>query len=131
MIRLLLRDAAATGTLPRAGVFSFQLDAHEGYLYNTSSKTAVASKVGESSLTIDFDQGRFATRLGLTAGSRSAVLDSQSRDYASGELVYDITRSNGAVSGVVGGPDGTQAGYLYTRTLDDKRQFVGATLWKR
>ena len=35
------------------------------------------------------------------------------------------------VSGVVGGPDGTQAGYLYTRTIDANRQFVGATLWQR
>lgn len=127
----LVRDPAVGGNLPRAGVFSFQLAAHEGYLYNASTKSAVASKVGESSLTIDFDQGRFSTRLGLSSGIRSAVLEAEGRVYGTGELVHDISRSNGAVSGVVGGPDGTQAGYLYTRTIDANRQFVGATLWQR
>jgi hypothetical protein len=127
----LVRDPAAAGALPKAGVFGFQLAAHEGYLYNPATKSAQAAKVGESSLTIDFDQGRFATRLGLSAGTRSTVLDAQGKVYATGEMVHDLTRSNGAVSGVVGGPGGTQAGYLYTRTIEGNRQFVGATFWQR
>lgn len=127
----LVRDPSVASTLPRAGVFDFQLAAHEGYLYNPQTRSAQAAKVGESSLTIDFDQSRFATRLGLSAGTRSTVLEAQGKVYASGEMVHDITRSNGTVSGVVAGPDGTQAGYLYTRTIEGNRQFVGATFWQR
>ena len=127
----LVRNPSAAGSLPRAGVFSFQLAAHESYLFNPATQSAQPAKVGESSLTVDFDQGRFTTRLGLSAGTRSAVLDAQGRVYATGEMVHDITRSNGAVSGLVGGPDGTQAAYLYTRTIEGNRQFVGATSWQR
>lgn len=127
----LVRDPSAPVSLPRAGVFNFQLAAHDGYLYNAATGAAVPSAVGEASLSIDFDRSQFATRLTLSADGKTGLVDAKGTVYPTGEFVYDLLRSRGVVNGVVGGATGTEAGYLYHTAIDLNRQFVGATLWRR
>ena len=92
---------------------------------------ATPASASNATLTVDFDQSRFSTRLQLGAGAVSAVLDAQGKVYSSGDFSSSVVYSNGVVKGVLGGQGGMEAGYLYQTNVDGNRQFLGATSWRR
>jgi hypothetical protein len=127
----LTRDLADQSLPPTKGVFSFRLLGHEGFLIDSGTQRSTPSVVSQASLRIDMDAARFSTKLLLSAADVSAWLESKGSVSQLGLLLAQPgADSNALVQGTLAN-SGSQAAYIYVRTLDAQRRFVGATSWRK
>ena len=119
--------------LPQTGKVGFVLRDHEVFLVQPNGK-ATALGVQSPELLIDFPSQRFSTRLDLT-GAQDGVLSFRSSGgiTATGLLMNDQAEQPATLlRGVVAGPGGSQAGYLFEQRLGPEQGRVsGATRWAR
>lgn len=127
----LTRDLADQSLPPTKGVFSFRLLGHEGFLIDSGTQRSTPSTVSQASLRIDMDAARFSTKLLLSAADVSAWLESKGSVSQLGLLLAQPgVDSNALIQGTLAN-SGSQAAYIYVRTLDAQRRFVGATSWRK
>jgi hypothetical protein len=127
----LTRDLADQSLPPTKGVFSFRLLGHEGFLIDSGTQRTTPSTVSQASLRIDMDAARFSTKLLLSAADVSAWLESKGSVSQLGLLLAQPgVDSNALIQGTLAN-SGSQAAYIYVRTLDAQRRFVGATSWRK
>ncbi|TXI92995.1 MAG: hypothetical protein E6Q34_05950 [Burkholderiaceae bacterium] len=126
----LLREKTDEFALPNEGVVSFKLADSESYLVNLD-KTLTSATVTSPSLTIDFANRKYNTALTVNVPGISPVgIQSQGSITFQG---YFISESNSPSTNVDGtlNRDGSQAGYLFQRFLNNGTSVVGATRWIR
>ena len=112
-------------------MFSFRLLGHEGFLIDSGTQRTTPSTVSQASLRIDMDAARFSTKLLLSAADVSAWLESKGSVSQLGLLLAQPgVDSNALIQGTLAN-SGSQAAYIYVRTLDAQRRFVGATSWRK
>ena len=130
---LLRVSSTAVLPLPQTGKVGFVLRDHEVFLVQPNGK-ATALGVQSPELLIDFPSQRFSTRLDLT-GAQDGVLSFRSSGgiTATGLLMNDQAEQPATLlRGVVAGPGGSQAGYLFEQRLGPEQGRVsGATRWAR
>ena len=130
---LLRVSSTAVLPLPQTGKVGFVLRDHEVFLVQPNGK-ATALGVQSPELFIDFPSQRFSTRLDLT-GAQDGVLSFRSSGgiTATGLLMNDQAEQPATLlRGVVAGPGGSQAGYLFEQRLGPEQGRVsGATRWAR
>jgi hypothetical protein len=126
----LLREKTEEFTLPTAGVASFKLADSESYLVN-ADKTLTTAAITSPALTIDFGNRRYDTSLTVKAPGISPVgIQSQGTITFQGYFISESNSPNTFVDGALN-RDGSQAGYLFQRFLENGTSVVGATRWIR
>lgn len=116
--------------MPASGKFSFGLQNSEAYVVNAANGTARAATINNALLSIDFGAHTFATSLDLSADGSTYAISGRGGIGRDGKLFSDFTSPAG-ILGAVAGKDATQAGYVFTQSLDSKNAAVGATQWSR
>ncbi|MDR0781137.1 MAG: FecR domain-containing protein [Pseudomonadales bacterium] len=105
-------------------------DLKQAQVFYTRGDAANAVDVLGGLLNIDFDQGRFDTRLSLSQEQLGALtLSSQGSISSGGYFNDDHSVAGQIVSGAVS-LDGKEAGYLFEKTLENGL-LQGLTLWGR
>lgn len=130
---LLRVSNAAVMPLPQNGRVGFVLRDYEAFLVPPNGK-ATALGVQSPELLIDFSNQRFSTRLELTGAQAEALsFRSSGGITATGLLMNDqAEQPTKLLRGVIAGPGGSQAGYLFEQRLSDGLGKVsGATRWVR
>lgn len=126
----IVRSAWVNRELPTGSEVQFRLYRSEAYL-NQGGQLSSAS-VSDPTLTMNFDQRRFATNLTVQHNSLNAPLklhaEGAIRPY--GFFFEDAAASNMRVDGALG-PQGKQAGYLFLHDITPGSSAVGATHWVR
>jgi len=121
--------------MPSQGVFSFQLVDYQALLVTGAGAQAITrpATVVNPSLRIDFGNNQFATEIGIQGpDGRVTPLVAQGSVERSGALRSDERLSNGIVSGVLAGPEATEAGYVFHRSvLGGAESAFGVTRWAR
>lgn len=121
--------------MPSQGVFSFQLVDYQALLVTGAGAQANTrpATVVNPSLRIDFGNNQFATEIGIQGpDGRVTPLVAQGSVERSGALRSDERLSNGIVSGVLAGPEATEAGYVFHRSvLGGAESAFGVTRWAR
>jgi hypothetical protein len=117
--------------MPATGSYVFGLQPNsQAYVVDLTTGNASAAAISNASLSIDFGNRAFSTRLDLTASGSTHVISGQGGVSSDGKLFSDYTSPAG-ISGALAGKNATQAGYVFTQSLDAKSTAVGATLWAR
>jgi hypothetical protein len=115
-----------TGT----STFTLQPSASVAYLINSTTGIATQAAISNASLSINFGKSSFLTQLNLTANGTPHAISGSGGVSSNGKLFSDLT-SAAAINGALAGKNATQAGYVFTQSLDSKTTAVGATLWGR
>jgi hypothetical protein len=125
----IVRDQQTNMVLPSAGVYGFALQSHESYILSEGSN-AVAARIENPSLNVDFNQQRFDTRFRVATDAQQVDVKSHGSVLRDGSLVSD---QFGVTANVVGtlANSGQQAGFLYQQRINDRQTAVGATHWAR
>lgn len=116
--------------MPATGSYVFGLQGYEAYVVNSTTGNASAAVISNASLSIDFGNRAFSTRLDLTASGSTYAISGRGGVSSDGKLFSDYTSPAG-ISGALAGKNATQAGYVFTQSLDAKSTAVGATQWAR
>ncbi len=130
---LLRVTSTAVLPLPQTGRVGFVLRDYEAFLVQPNG-TTTALGVQSPELLIDFSSQRFSTRLELTGAPAGALpFRSSGGITATGLLMNDqAEQPANLLRGVVAGPGGSQAGYLFEQRLSPELGRVsGATRWAR
>jgi hypothetical protein len=130
---LLRVSNTAVVPLPQSGRVGFVLRDHEAFLVQPNGQ-ALALGVQSPELLIDFTSQRYSTRLELTGGQNGVIsFRSSGGITATGGLMNDQAEQPAAfLRGLVAGPGGSQAGYLFEQRLGENQGRVsGATRWAR
>ncbi|MFZ9735371.1 MAG: FecR family protein [Burkholderiaceae bacterium] len=121
--------------MPSQGVFAFQLVDYQALLITGAGPQASTrpATVVNPSLKIDFGSNQFSTEIGIQGpDGRVTPLVAQGSVERSGALRSDERLSNGIVSGVLAGPEATEAGYVFHRSvLGGAESAFGVTRWAR
>ncbi|CAB1367180.1 conserved protein of unknown function [Denitratisoma oestradiolicum] len=124
-----LMSSSMPETLPKQGVAGFNLRAGEAYLREGASLTPMVLR--DASLTVDFGNRRFDTRLTVSGAGLDLPLAATGSVQWQGYLLGDNARSTMEVVGLLAGPGATEAGYLFDKTLSGGASLSGATAWRR
>lgn len=119
--------------LPQTGKVGFVLQEFEAFLVKPDG-TARALSVQDTELLVDFSRNRFSTRLNLMGSEHGAVVFQSSGGITSrGRLMNDqAEQPTQLLRGVIAGPEGSQAGYLFEQHLSNGLGNIsGATRWAR
>jgi hypothetical protein len=117
--------------MPVTGTSTFTLQPNsEAYLINSTTGIATQAAISSASLSINFGKSSFLTQLNLTANGSTHAISGSGGVSSTGKLFSDLT-SAAAINGALAGKNATQAGYVFTQSLDSKTTAVGATLWGR
>lgn len=130
----LWRESASKPTLPQQGQWTFQLNKHESYFLTGQSGDWVAqsAQVKDATLSIDLAKRSFSTQLTVFNDASAATLSAKGIVDASGRFLWVFSpTTNMSVQGLIAGPKGNQAGYIYGSQLGPSLWATGATLWKR
>ena len=130
---LLRVSNTAVVPLPQSGRVGFVLRDHEAFLVQPNGQ-ALALGVQSPELLIDFTSQRYSTRLELTGGQNGVIsFKSSGGITATGGLMNDQAEQPATfLRGLVAGPGGSQAGYLFEQRLGEAQGRVsGATRWAR
>jgi hypothetical protein len=116
--------------LPKTGAFNFDLKQSEAFLVSTSAAQALT--VSNPTLSIDFAKREFSTHLDVASTEKSWAINANGDISLSGKLISIFKgNTNSVVSGALGGQNGSDAAYVFQRTLDQQQQITGATYWTR
>jgi hypothetical protein len=124
----LVRDQQTAMAFPSAGIYSFALHSHESYIM--SDGNAVAARIENPSLNVDFNQQRFDTRFRVATDLQQVDIKSNGSVLRDGSLVSDQFGSPASVTGALAN-GGQQAGFLYQQRINDRQTAVGATYWTK
>lgn len=127
----LLANTGTSVVLPREGMANFVLRDHEGYFVTTNGTLLETATASNGSLTVDFAKQSFKTGLTLTGATLQTTVNATGSVGANGLMSSDFMKSDSYIRGTLAGPQGSQAGYLYQRSVTDKINAVGATYWTR
>jgi FecR protein len=116
--------------MPATGSYAFGLRASEAYVVDSTTGIASAAAITNALLSIDFGSRTFSTRLDLTASGSVHTISGQGGVSSDGQLFSDYVSPAG-IRGALAGKNATQAGYVFTQSLDAKSTAVGATQWGR
>ncbi|MBE2262172.1 MAG: FecR domain-containing protein [Burkholderiaceae bacterium] len=114
--------------LPDSGIGDFKLNAHQGVVIDKSTSRLVDSVASNGSLRIDFDNRRFQTAFDLKANDVSARIQGLGSVGSDGTLLSAPFSSPTLIQGVVAG---SEAAYLYQRSLSPTLDAAGAMSWKK
>lgn len=123
----LFRDGkGSTLVKPDLTVVSFGLRSAQAFYHSASG--VMAMQVNSGSLSVNFNEKKFTTQLGLNSDATGKVDFSASGYYDnSGGYFYNYTDMQ-AVKGAVS-LDGKEAGYFFEKTLGVGTKVDGITLW--
>lgn len=124
------RTAQTDMVMPVSGTYAFALKAYEAYFVNATAGTATAATISNATLSVDFGAHTFATQLDLAGGGSSHTMTATGGVANDGKLFSDYT-SPATVRGALAGSNATQAGYVFTQSLDQNTRVLGATRWSR
>ena len=123
---LLFRDSkGSTLVNPDLTVVSFALSSAQAFYHSDTG--VVAMQVNSGSLSVNFIDKSFATKLGLSSSVSGKVDFADSGVYTDSGYFYknsDTQLVRGAVS-----LDGTEAGYVFEKALGGGNSVEGITLW--
>jgi hypothetical protein len=124
-----LNDTALV--LPHDGTASFALVSGDATLQQTG-KNAVLAQVSNGSLNINFGTSTFTTGLTVTGGGLSMVVTGSGyvTNTPLGSLVNDAA-SHSQISGYLGGPQATEAAYIFRTVNDPTLTANGGVRWSR
>lgn len=131
---VLLRDnlQAASWTIPRNGVASFDIQHAEAYVRNDKSGALTAGAVADARLSVDFATARFDTSLTVAANGKSAELRALGTVTPDGRMLGDPrylrNPTNMSVSGAL---NHSTAAYLFLGRVDDQHAVHGVTAWSK
>lgn len=123
-----VRDAETNMVLPSTGVYNFALKAHESYILNDATKSAVAANILNPVLTIDFNQRHFDTSFKVTTDLLKVDVAGHGSVLGDGSMVSDLIFSPASILGTLAN-GGQQAGFIYQQRIDSHQSAVGATYW--
>lgn len=118
----------ASMVLPDSGIGDFKLNAHQGVVIDKSTSRLVDSVASNGSLRIDFDNRSFQTAFDLKANDVSARIQGFGSVGSDGTLLSAPFSSPTLIQGVVAG---SEAAYLYQRSLSPTLDAAGAMSWKK
>jgi hypothetical protein len=109
------------------GVYSFRLEKYSANFVTGASQIVMPASVTDSSLSIDFRNKSFGTRLDLESGSsvRSTLLGIGTVDDKG---LFLMNAPDARVLGAVGG-GARAAAYTFERSVQGQGTFHGVTLW--
>ena len=116
--------------MPATGSYAFGLRAYEAYVVDSATGGVSAAAITNALLSIDFGSKTFSTRLDLTASGSLHTISGRGGVSSDGQLFSDYVSPAG-IRGALAGKNATQAGYVFTQSLDGKNTAVGATQWGR
>jgi hypothetical protein len=126
------RTAEGDLTLPRDGKFGFVLKGYEAFILNYNTGRAENAGIRNGALSIDFDRRTFDTSLEVHGDSGAVAVRGHGNITREGQMVGDLLRSNASVDGVLAGQDARQAGYVFSKPVDERGlSAYGATYWGR
>ena len=114
--------------LPSAGTAEFKLSSHQGVVFDKLSNIAVDSTASNGALRIDFANRSFVTGFDVRAGDLAARIEGYGSVGNDGSLLSKAFLSPALIQGVVGGA-GSEAVYLYQRSLSRQFEAAGVASW--
>ena len=115
--------------LPNSGIAEFKLASHQGVVVDKFSNQAVDSVASNAFLRVDFGNRVFSTGFDLKAGTVSARIEGNGGVGSDGTLLASPLLSQSVIQGVVGGPQVSEAVYIYQRTLSKQFDAAGVASW--
>lgn len=113
--------------LPEVGRVSFDLNSYEAYIKRGARLEEAA--ISNAALLVDFEQGSFATRLDVHAGSLpGAVQVVGAGELTANGFFYSDANSPARIEGVLA-PHAGEAGMLFEYQVSPGVEAVGATHW--
>jgi hypothetical protein len=126
------RIANSELTLPAEGKFAFALRSHEAFILNYNTGRAENAGVHNGALSVDFDRRTFDTSLDVRGASGTVAVTGRGSITNDGQMVGDLLRSKASIDGVLAGKDARQAGYVFSKPVDESGlSAYGATYWGR
>lgn len=117
--------------LPGSGAANFTLTAHEGVISDRVAGGAIASTASDARLRIDFGTRRFETSMNVSAGDISTEISGKGSIEANGRFTSDAFATPSLIQGLVGGTGGSEAMYLYQRSINGRYDASGAASWRK
>jgi hypothetical protein len=114
---LAANPSTAKMELPGSGTGSFKLFSHDGVITDTVTKVRTASTASDASLNIDFGTRQFNTSMTVSAGAVSIPIKATGAVDPDGRFASAVFVSPAAITGLVGGSQGSEAVYLYQRSV--------------
>ncbi|MEK0435568.1 MAG: putative exported protein [Pseudomonadota bacterium] len=119
-------------TLPRDGKFGFALKGYEAFILNYNTGRAENAGIRNGALSVDFDRRSFETSIDVHGDSGAVAVRGRGSITNDGQMVGDLLRSNASIDGVLAGKDARQAGYVFSKPVDERGlSAYGATYWGR
>jgi hypothetical protein len=109
-----------------SGEVSFELDSYQAGILSGGVFTPVS--IADGSLVIDFDEREFSTDLTFSGGTVAGLTLNAEGVVNSQGFLFSQQGSMSVVGGLAQG--NTQAGYLFTHSLNDSMSLQGATQWQ-
>lgn len=115
--------------LPNAGSAEFKLTSHQGIIVDKVANQAVDSLASNGSLRIDFANRLFTTGFDLQSKDVSTRIEGNGSIGSDGKMLSAPFKSPTLVQGLVGGPEGAEAVYIYQRSLSKQFDAAGVASW--
>ena len=128
----IIRTKGADLDMPQQGSIGFVLRDSEAFVMNSATQSASAATLQNGQLLVNFDKRTFSTGFDLLNGGQTFKLQANGFVGANGDLsgnMLFVQGTNMAVNGALGA--NSNAAYIFSSRLDDKRTANGVTYWTK